>query len=112
MKMIYRKTKEISVFNTPEEAGYRKFVLGVHCSVNYIPLLVKEAMFEGTQYPMLHGIMEGAGSVCLIIAVLPGRCESIQVMVYPTEDNHSKGVRVWKELQIKEYLANLRSVLM
>ena len=83
VKVIYRRTKEISVFNTSVEAGYGKFVLGVHCSKNYIPLLVKEVMFEGTQYPMLHGITEDAGSICLIIAALPGRCESVQVMVYP-----------------------------
>jgi len=122
------------------------------------------------------------GSVCLNIAEPPGRCESVQVKVYPhlvhciksfrltqdmpttmkmmrtktiaieefslhigsispecynryrvevvfnntrdtlhkcfeivqtypyNEDSHPKGVWVWKELQVKEYLENLRSV--
>ena len=81
MKTIYRRAKEISVFNTPVVAGCWRFDLGVHCSPTYIPLLVNEATIEGTQYPMLHAITEGAGSVCLIIADPPGRCESVQVKV-------------------------------
>jgi len=32
---------------------------------------------------MLHKITEDAGSVCLNIAEPPGRCESVQVTVYP-----------------------------
>ena len=40
-------------------------------------------MFEGTQYSIQHGIMKGAGSVCLNIVEPPARYESVQVKVYP-----------------------------